>query len=81
MKLKALAALPLVVALSASPVYAGALGAVVIEPEPAPVVVAPPPGGLNHLAVAGAIAGVALVCILACGSSSSATTTPAAVAQ
>lgn len=82
MKLKLLAALPLMATLVASPVMAGALGAVATEPRPAapPVIVAPSssslPGGLAGIPAGGVLFGaVLLAAALGSGSSTSTTTT------
>jgi hypothetical protein len=63
MKLKLIAALPLVAVLAAAPAFAGSLGTTTSEPEvDRPVVVVPPQvGGLGFGAVAGGLIVIALI--------------------
>lgn len=72
MKLKMLAILPLAVALSAAPVFAGTLGIVATEPSvaaPAP----PPPGRM--LPPMSVVLLPLVACLAVCGGSSTTTTT------
>lgn len=76
MKLKSLVALPLVLTLSAAPVFAGTLGTVATEP-PIERPVTPPPGGFNPVYITIV---PFLLCAVICDSDDETTTTTTASA-